>query len=877
MKKQFYLGAAAIAIVASAPAFAQSTGSIDFNDEIVVTAVKLDDGVAGVVAPDTSKAKAVLTQEFIQRQAPGQTVNDIINQLPGVSFQNNDPFGSAGGKMYIRGFDNTRISQTFDGIPLNDSGNYALYSNQQLDPELIEQVNVNLGSTDVDSPTAAASGSTVNYRTRTPSKDMGVKLVGSAGEYGFFRMFGMVDTGELGPLGTRAFFSASNAENDVVFNNRGHIHKQQYNGKIYQPIGDNGDFISVSAHYNQNRNNFFGSVPLRIDNPLTTAVPNRFPVTKDERFYTIARCQVNTVARAGVADAANTCGSTFDERYNPSNTGNIRLASRFTLSDGLVLTVDPSFQFVKANGGGTVVGQEGFRDVNPTGGTATPLQCVTAPATAGYSCQTGYIGGTPYFGRDLNGDGDLRDTVRFLAPSQTQTRRYGVIASLRYELNDHNTVRIAYSLDRARHRQTGEVIGLNTNGEPLDVFAVNAPLADGSGNILQKRDRLSYAILNQIAGEYRGEFLDEALTVNIGIRAPFFKRDLTNNCATSSASGFVECFGTNTAARDAWLANNPTVTIGSGASAATSPVQGPQQRIFKYNRVLPNLGLTYDLDQASSIFVNYSKGIQVPGTDSLYNSFYFPTTAEQAKPKPETTDNFDLGVRYRSGKLMAQFSGWYTRYANRLASAYDPELDRSVYRNLGIVNKYGVDGSVSYSVLPQLQLYVFGSAMKSKIKDDLLLTELNNGTKIYSPTAGKRESGAPVYTLGGRVQGELGPIELGIQAKRTGERFVNDSNLPVYGLVSGSRVELYPASAAAYTLVDLDARLSLEFLGLNKKTYFQFNVTNLFDKMYVGSFDGGNQSPTYNAATGAITGYSSPIFVQMGPPRTFMGSFVIGF
>src|SRR3546814_7579380 len=99
---------------------------------------------------------------------PGQTVDDIINMLPGVSFQNNDPFGSAGGTLTIRGIDNSRISQTFDGIPLNDSGNYALYSNQQLDPELIEQDNVHLGSTDADSPTAVASGAPAKYGTRNP-------------------------------------------------------------------------------------------------------------------------------------------------------------------------------------------------------------------------------------------------------------------------------------------------------------------------------------------------------------------------------------------------------------------------------------------------------------------------------------------------------------------------------------------------------------------------------------------------------------------------------------------------------------------------------------------------------------------------------------
>jgi len=844
MKKTLYYTVACAALMIPGASFAQSTGSIDFDEpEIVVTGSRTDQGVAGVITPDTSKAKAVLTQEFIARQAPGQTINDIINQLPGVSFQNNDPFGSAGGKLSIRGFDNTRISQTFDGVPLNDSGSYALYSNQQLDPELIEQVNVNLGSTDVDSPAAGASGSTVNYRTRLPTDDFSVKAAGSVGDYKFFRLFGSVDTGAIGPWGTKAFFAASHAENDNVFNNRGRIDKQQYNARIYQPLGSNGDFISVAGHYNENRNNFFGSVALRTDT-VGREVPNRFPLTKDERFYTIARC-LTDVAQPGVADVQNSCGSTFDERYNPSNTGNIRVASRFTLAQGLILTVDPSYQYVKANGGGTLVASEGT-------------------TTIGGRPYTGYIGAssssaTQFFaGRDLNGDGDTLDTVRLLSPSQTQTHRYGVIASLRYDLNETNTIRVAYSFDRARHRQTGQAGFLTSNGEPFDVFPVNDPVLDAGGNMLQKRDRLSYAILNQFSGEYRGEF--DALTVNVGLRAPFFKRELTNNCFTKDASGVLNCFSGNSAAATAYAAANPTI-------------QGPQKRVLKYDKLLPNIGLTFDVSPAASIFANYSKGLQVPGTDNLYNSFFFAADTAQAKPKPETTDNFDVGVRYRSGKLMAQFSGWYTKYSNRLASAYDPDADRNVYRNLGTVNKYGVDGSVSYQVIPELSVYVFGSYLKSKIKDDLLITELPNGTQVIAQTGGKRESGSPVYTLGGRIQGQLGPLELGVQAKRTGKRYVNDTNLPVLTGAAGTQV--FAAAVPAYTLVDLDARLPLEFLGLNDKTYFQINVSNVFDKLYVGGFDGGNQVPQYTG--NALTGYSSPIFVQIGAPRAFMGSLVVGF
>ena len=887
------VSASVAALSIPAVAFAQSTGSVDFEEEIVVTGTRADSGVGGVVAPDSTKAKAVLTQEFIERQVPGQSVNDIINQLPGVSFQNNDPFGSAGGKLSIRGFDSTRINQTFDGVPLNDSGNYQLYSNQQLDSELIEQVNVNLGSTDVDSPTAAASGSTVNYRTRKPGEEFGGKMVGSAGDFNFFRIFGMIDTGIFTPWGTRAFFSASSATNDTVFGNedmpafaatsttaaraaiisrKGGINKQQYNAKIYQPVGDDGDFIALSGHYNQNRNNFFGSAGLRnVHNIASNFVPNIFPQNEDDRDYGIARCQTNSIATGGVANLANSCGSAFDERFNPSNTGNIRLNSRFTLAEGLILTFDPSFQYVKANGGGTVVGQEVRRDVNATGGNAN---CNTTPNSATVSCQTGYIGGVPYFGRDLNGDGDLLDTVRVLAPSQTKTRRVGVIAGLRYDLNDDNTLRLFYSYDRAKHRQTGETNFLLSDGSPTDVFAVNDPLSDVGSNVLQKRDRKSIAGLNLIGGEYRGEF--GPLTIQVGGAYKMFKRDLTNNCVTSSATGFVECFGTNSAGLAAYLAANPTVVTGPGTT--TNPIQGPQQRIREYNKFTPNLGLTYEITEDVKVFGNYSKGVQVPGTDNLYNAFFFPTASDAANPIPETTDNFDLGLRGRAGMFQAQVGLWYTIFQDRLASSFDPDTERNVYRNLGRVDKYGIDGSVSVKPIEQLSLYVFGSYLKSKIKDNVqnglcTAAQVTNaqflctvlGGPAFALTAGKRESGSPTFTLGGRVQAELGPVDLGMQVKRTGPRFVNDQNIPLLQTVNGiANTVVYPNKTPSYTLVDLDARVRLDWAGLGDRTYFQFNVSNVFDKLYVGGFDG-------------QLGDNSVPFVQIGSPRTFIGSLVVGF
>ena len=879
------IGLAAI----STPAFAQSTGSIDFDKEIVVTGARSSvQAVAGISAPDTAKSKAVLTSENIERQNPGQTILDTINQIPGVSFQNNDAYGSSGGTLNIRGFSSDRVSLTFDGVPLNDSGNYAIYSNQQVDPELIEQVNVNLGTTDVDSPTASAAGGTVNYRTKKPDHDLGALLSFSIGEYDFHRYFAKIETGDITSGGLRAYFSASKAVNDNPFNNYGKVNKQQYNMKIYQPLAGD-DFISLSAHYNQNRNNFFGSLPLRIDagRVVGSGSGNRFPTNSSERKYTINYpCDATAVTTGqvypipGQADSASSCGTEFDRRYNPSNTGNIRINSRFSLADNIVLTVDPSYQYVKANGGGTTSAREGTRDIDPTSGV--------------YNA-TGYLGGSAYFGRDINGDGDTLDQVTVLAPSQTQTHRIGVIAGLRWDMDDHNTFRVAYTWDRARHRQTGEVGLVGYDGEPLDVFPVNDGQQTVAGATLEKRDRLSFAILHQISAEYRGEFMDNRLTLTAGIRAPFFKRNLTNYCFTSSASGFVECFGGNQTLIDQAKLLNPYSSSTNTTTGAIS-VSGwaiPQQRIYNYSKVLPNLGFVFDATDNVSVFGNFSQGLSVPGTDNLYNAFYFPVGTDRAKPKPETTDNFDLGLRFRSGKIQAQFSGFYNQFHNRLASAYDPEINQTVYRNLGNVKKYGIDGSIAFSPVPEFSFYVFGSVLKSEIKDNIAIGENVNGTPIYAPTAGKRESGAPKYTFGVNARGTLGPIELGITAKRTGERYIYDTNeaiftgtfIPSGALTSSgatptttvSSTQIYTATAAAYWLVNLDARFNLKAVGLGDKSYVQLNVYNLFDQFYVGGFGGNlNQSFSYSTTTGVGT-YGSVPFVQIGAPRTVSATLVLGF
>lgn len=815
MQKRSLLAASAASIavacaLGSAPARAQSTGSMDFENSTIVVTGKTQNDIAGIVIPATPKAKQVLTKDVIGRETPGQSIDEIINLIPGVSFQSYDGYGSSGGSLMIRGFDDSRISQTFDGIPLNDTGNYALYTNQQLDPELIEQVNVNLGTTDVDSPTASASGSTVNYRSIDPSHEFGARMVGTVGDYGKIRIFGMINTGDINSSGTRAWLSASKDTYNALYGGVGKIDKTQFNAKIYQPLGNNGDFIAISGHYNVNHNT------MASDWALTNT--SGIPTNADERdAYTVARCTI-PAGTEGVADAASSCGSAWEYRYNPSRTANIRINSRFTLNDKLTLTVDPYFQYTSANGGGTVVAKEG---------------------SYSSTIASGYINGTPYFGGvDLNGDGDTLDSVRLSAPSQTETYRIGVIASLRYDLSDNQRVRVAYTYDRGRHRQTGELGYLDSNGFASNYFNTSDALTDVNGNVLQKRDRLSYAILHQVSGEYSGDFASNALHVVAGLRVPFFRRNLTQNCVTYSNSGSVNCLA-------------DADSLAAYEASLTTTYAAPQNKVFDYSRVLPNMGFTYDFTPSLSMNANYSKGLQVPGTDNLYtNAFYYSDGS--ADPKPETTDNFDVGLRYHSGMFQASVAGWYTIFSNRLSSAYNPDTQTSTYTNLGTVDRYGIDGSLAFRPEKHISAYLFGSYLWSNIRDDV-----QTGTSTYAATSGKMEGGVPHYTFGGRVEGNAGPASVGVEVKKTGSRYYNSLNVAV---VDSSGNQLWDAKVPAYTVVNLDARLNLGFLGLNDKTFVQVNVTNLFDKFYYGAFD---DAGITNTAT---------TYAYIGAPRTFSAS-----
>jgi iron complex outermembrane receptor protein len=356
-----------------------------------------------------------------------------------------------------------------------------------------------------------------------------------------------------------------------------------------------------------------------------------------------------------------------------------------------------------------------------------------------------------------------------------------------------------------------------------------------------------------------GRFFDRRLRLELGLRAPFFKRELKQNCFTNQGGSSVTVGG---------------VSVGGGftlcapidlaqAQAISAGFIAPFEQDYKFDALLPNVGAVYNFGGGFSLFGSYARGFSAPRTDNLYRRTFVDI-------QPETTDAFDLGARYTTGRVQAQATAWLINYQNRIITSFDPELGISIDRNVGKVRSRGFDASIAWQPIEQVTLYTFGSYIQAEFQEDVQLgftrapgagQTVPINTPILAPTRGKMVAETPKWQVGGRVQFEVGPAQLGVTAKWVDDRFATDVNDVI---------------VPSYTLVDLDARFSLAGMGL-ETSFFQLNVINLFNERYFGNIgtqiNAGNICPVGANCAGNS---NNPTFTP-GSPRTIVGTLNIGF
>ena len=904
MTKTLLLGASALAFapLLAGPALAQSTGTQAIETVVVTGALTSS---TGLMTPlDIPKERSVIGKEFIDTQPAGQTVFDTLNTIPGFNFTNTDPYGNSGGDIRLHGMDGNRISLTWDGMPLNDTGNYATFTNQIVDTEIVDRVSVNQGTTDVDSPTASSTGGVINILTTRPSEQFGGLADLSYGSDDYRRGFFRIDTGEIGPWGTRAFATYSYTMYDK-FKGPGNLQKRQINADIYQDMGSLG-WINLAAHFNNNRNDFYNNVtflpvnaqeaylstvnknltpnPSPLSGVLGVAAPNvaldangdytgvitpgtNIPIGGFGLGFDEDPVCNRATPVAGTIQSDASCTGFYRLRINPSDTGNIRASSLWHITPELTFTLDANFQYVLANGGGFTNVFE--NDAKLRGSTPGPAALAFPTAAATALQHTTPFGCVPGFGCDLNGDGDLNDSVGEYTPNTTNTRRYGVNAQLLYALDDSNTFQFAYVLDWGLHRQTGQWSTFGVNG-PNDVFGGLRDPADqvlnSDGYALRQRDRKSYAILNQFSFDYEGRFFDDSLRVSAGVRLPFFERDLNQYCYNQT-TGFAYCTTELPTPNPALAARGLYQFAGAGATAYFT---APGAETVTYSRTLPNAGITWlPFGPEHQFFATYAQGISVPRTDNLYNggtnlspachTVVFPAPAPcvyttfENDIRPETTATYDLGYRFQGDWLSASVTAWNTQYRNRIITSFDLDQGISVDRNIGTVNMDGVDVEGTATPMEGLDIYQSVSYLHSRVAAGPLSTIVpGTNPAITVSIAGKEVVETPNWTESTRVQYKIDGFRIGLGGKFVGRRYATDTN--------DYRVDPYFTANA-------DVTYDLGELGW-ASSYLKFNVTNLFDSAYFSSIPTTKNCFTPYAGQ-TITGCTTYPALSVGAPRTF--------
>ncbi|UGQ47240.1 TonB-dependent receptor [Massilia endophytica] len=486
--------AAQLACFAAGSAFAQTASEVapqvttgSGKNEVIITGKKL--GMGLMVTEDAPKARSTITAEELEKQRPTGNAYEALEMMPAVNSYNYDATGLFGGGLTLRGFNSDQIGATINGVPVNDSGNFAVYPQEYVDQENTCSQFVTQGSTDVDSPQVGATGGNFGIVTCNPENKQRIRTMLTLGQLNMSKTYLRVDSGLLSDNRSKFFISASHAETDKW--------KGKGQGKR--------DHIDAAFNYDWDRFNYIHATILWNEamnhniNNLTLTELN----TKGYYYDFSDNYQGHLTPVKGTAQKEATQSPAYWKlAVNPFKNAIASATAKFRLNENLDVKFVPYLWYGFGNGG---AGQQRAQS-----------------ETGFYNSTTGVRNGA----KDLNGDGDTLDTVLVANASVTKTFRPGANLALTYTMGDHQILGGVW-WERARHQQTGPMVPL-TGDADRDWYLQEGKITRPDGKFAQSRDWISISTAYQAFLQDTISMYDDKFQINVGIRTPHVKRDFTN-------------------------------------------------------------------------------------------------------------------------------------------------------------------------------------------------------------------------------------------------------------------------------------------------------------------------------------------------------------
>ncbi|GBQ19961.1 TonB-dependent receptor [Gluconacetobacter sacchari] len=222
---------------------AAASAPVPVRARAVAPAAHVASGDEAIVVLGAGAARETQTVSHlaIQQYVPGTSPFKALSKLPGVMFTTSDPLGSYewSQQIIIRGFDQSRLGFTMDGIPLgnlayaNDNG---LSIGRALQTENNGRATLTQGAGSLGVAASNNLGGALEFTSIDPTEKFGVDVAGTVGSSGTWRTFMRVNSGVL-PGGGKLYVSYDYQDANK-WKGDGVQQQQQANAKFVQPLGD---------------------------------------------------------------------------------------------------------------------------------------------------------------------------------------------------------------------------------------------------------------------------------------------------------------------------------------------------------------------------------------------------------------------------------------------------------------------------------------------------------------------------------------------------------------------------------------------------------------------------------------------------------------
>ena len=446
-------------------------------------------GAGQMLNEDSVKGRSTVTKAATEKNLATGNPFQALALLPGVNTFSHDATGLFGGGMTVRGFGADQMGFTINGVPVNDSGNFAVYPQEYADQENLCTQTISQGNPDVESPHAGATGGNVGITSCDPEDKARFRFAQTLGGLKMSRTFIRADSGRFADNKVKVFASLSHTQADK-WKGPGNAKKDHLDAAFRWDL-DSDNTILGSVLYNK-----------AINNNLYTMSVAQLNANGYSWDYSPTFTPGHLAGGAGAQKETGPTPQYYKLSVNPFENAIASFSGSFKLASETYLKVQPYFWYGFGTGGN---------------------QQAAMLETSFLNTATGKTGA----GVDLNGDGDTADTVIMARSSVTKTQRPGVTAEINTTLGNHQ-VRAGIWYEQADHRQTQPAVGVSASGEPYDIWLRDGQTRRPDGSTYQGRDWRSISTAYQLYVSDNMSFMGDKGMLSLGVRAPQVKRDLTN-------------------------------------------------------------------------------------------------------------------------------------------------------------------------------------------------------------------------------------------------------------------------------------------------------------------------------------------------------------